>query len=310
MTLLGLIDDIFDLKWRYKWWIPAIAALPMLIVYSLDRGATHVSVPGFLRQYLGDLVELGGFYYVYMAMIAIFCPNSVNMLAGINGLEVGQCMVIAVQIIANDLLYILPTVPQPHPAAEAHLFSIYLLLPLLGVSGALLWHNWYPAKVFVGDTYCYFAGMVLAVVGILGHFSKTLLLLFVPQVFNFLYSTPQLFKLVPCPRHRLPRFNIRTGLMEPSTATFSEDKPLRPLVGEVLKLLDAVRLLRVETNASGTVTSTTNFTLINLWLVWRGPMKEDRLATELLLLQAFSGLVGLWARHALGALLFKVDNRF
>ena len=58
--------------------------------------------------------------------------------------------------------------------------------------------------MFVGDTYCYFAGMTFAVVGILGHFSKTLLLFFLPQIFNFLYSTPQLFKFVECPRHRLP----------------------------------------------------------------------------------------------------------
>ena len=64
--------------------------------------------------------------------------------------------------------------------------------------------------MFVGDTYCYFAGMTFAVVGILGHFSKTLLLLFIPQVFNFLYSTPQLFKFVPCPRHRLPMY-VSTG---------------------------------------------------------------------------------------------------
>ena len=63
----------------------------------------------------------------------------------------------------------------------------------------------YPSKVFVGDTFCYFAGVVLAVSGILGLFSKTLLLFFIPQVLNFVYSTPQLFKLIPCPRHRLPR---------------------------------------------------------------------------------------------------------
>lgn len=66
----------------------------------------------------------------------------------------------------------------------------------------------YPSEVFVGDTYCYFAGMTFAVVGILGHFSKTMLLFFIPQVINFLYSVPQLFHLVPCPRHRMPRFTI------------------------------------------------------------------------------------------------------
>ena len=45
---------------------------------------------------------------------------------------------------------------------------------------ALMKHNAFPSKVFVGDTYCYFAGMTFAVVGILGHFSKTMLLLFIP----------------------------------------------------------------------------------------------------------------------------------
>ncbi|KAF5270899.1 hypothetical protein FQR65_LT17762, partial [Abscondita terminalis] len=46
---------------------------------------------------------------------------------------------------------------------------------------ALLKHNWYPSKVFVGDTFCYLSGMTFAVVGILGHFSKTTLLFFIPQ---------------------------------------------------------------------------------------------------------------------------------
>ena len=47
--------------------------------------------------------------------------------------------------------------------------------------------------------------MTMAVCGILGHFSKTLMLFFLPQILNFLYSLPQLAKLWPCPRHRLPR---------------------------------------------------------------------------------------------------------
>ena len=63
----------------------------------------------------------------------------------------------------------------------------------------------YPARAFIGDTFCYFSGMAFAVVGILGHFSKTLLLFFIPQIINFIFSCPQLFGLVPCPRHRLPR---------------------------------------------------------------------------------------------------------
>lgn len=75
-------------------------------------------------------------------------------------------------------------------------------------------HNAFPSKVFVGDTYCYFAGMTFAVVGILGHFSKTLLLFFVPQVVNFLLSVPQLFGVIWCPRHRLPYFEEENYKLE------------------------------------------------------------------------------------------------
>lgn len=298
------------MRWRHKFFIPAFAALPMLGLYFVDFGVTHVVVPLPLRAYFGELLDLGALYYAYMAAVAIFCPNSINILAGVNGIEVGQSIVIALLIVLNDALYLLPTVHQPHPAAESHLFSVYLLLPFIGVSIALLQHNWFPAKVFVGDTYCYFAGMVFAVVGILGHFSKTLLLLFIPQIFNFVYSAPQLFAIVPCPRHRMPRFNARTGLLEPSVATFTETKPLRPIVGEVLKLLHTLKLVRVVVNDRGRVTESTNLTILNLWLVWRGPLREDRLALEILVMQTACGLAGLWIRHSLALLLFTSDNRF
>ena len=82
------------------------------------------------------------------------------------------------------------------------------------VTLALLRFNRFPSKVFVGDTFCYFAGMTFAMVGILGHFSKTMLLFFIPQVFNFVLSAPQIFGIVKCPRHRLPRFNEETYRLE------------------------------------------------------------------------------------------------
>ncbi|KAK3709082.1 tunicamycin resistance protein [Vermiconidia calcicola] len=308
--ILGILDDSFDMRWRHKFFIPAFAALPMFGLYFVDFGITHVVVPLPLRPYLGDLIDLGGFYYLYMAAICIFCPNSINMVAGINGIEVGQSIVIACLIVLNDALYLLPTIHQPHPAADSHLFSIYLLMPLIGVSMALLMHNWFPAKVFVGDTYCYFAGMVFAVVGILGHFSKTVLLLFIPQIFNFVYSVPQLFHVVPCPRHRLPKFNARTGLLEPSVVVFTEDQPLKPVIGEVLKILDKLKLVRVQTDGKGRVAEMSNLTILNMWLVWRGALREDRLAIEILIMQTGVGLFGLWVRHSLALLLFTVDNRF
>jgi len=278
-----------------------------LIVYFVDFGVTQVVVPVPLQRYLGELIELGWLYYAYMSAIATFCPNSINILAGINGIEVAQSLVISVLLVINDLLYLAPFTPYPHPATDSHLFSLYLLLPFIGVSLALWWHNWYPSKVFVGDTYCYFAGMVFAVVGILGHFSKTLLLLFVPQIFNFLYSAPQLFGLVPNPRHRLPRFNARTGLLEPSVTQWQ--RPPSRAVALGLDVLHTLHLLRVEKNSNGEIVDSTNFTILNLWLVWFGPLREDILALQILVMQAGVGILGLLVRHKLALWVFREDNR-
>lgn len=374
-TILGLADDILDLRWRHKFFIPAVASLPLLIVYYVDFGVTSVVVPNALVKYMprgARLINLGPIYYFYMSALSIFAPNSINILAGINGIEVGQSLVIAGLLILNSSLYLLPfpgnpvlttnadnATSFPHPATDSHLLALYILLPFIAISLALYIHNRYPARVFVGDTYCYVAGMTFAVVAILSHFSKTLLLLLIPQIFNFVYSTPQLFKIIPCPRHRLPKFNARTGLLEPSVTPWQEDKQPKPYLIKIFALLERVGLIQVtrlttspqadsdgvngslnghipksssiislsaapvapprsasphpatttKPGANGRIISTSNLTILNLYLVHRGPLREDQLCRELLILQALCGLVGLFIRHKLALFLFGMDNR-
>ena len=281
--------------------------MPLLAVYFLTYGVTHVVIPVPLQGYLGGIIELGGLYYGYMAAIDIFCPNSINILAGINGIEVSQSIIVAFLLLANDLISLSKIPGLNHPATDLHLFSIFLLFPFRGGSLALLWHNWYPARIFVGDTYCYFAGMVFAIDGILGHFSKTLLLLMMPQIFNFIYSTPQLFRLIPCPRHRLPRFNARSGLLEPSMMEWQQAPS--QIVALFLDVLARFQLVKLVKDPEGIILESSNLTILNLWLVWFGPKKEYRLAGELIAFQVALGLVGLCVRHKLALLVFSQDNR-
>ncbi|ONM25977.1 UDP-glcnac-adolichol phosphate glcnac-1-p-transferase [Zea mays] len=191
--------------------LPTFAALPLLMAYA---GGTSIIIPKPLTPYVGlTVLELGTclFYKLFMLLLAVFCTNSINIHAGLNGLEVGQTIVISAAVLIHNVMRIASSTDIE--TQQAHEFSIYLVLPFLTISLALLAFNWYPSIVFVGDTYTYFAGMALAVIGILGHFSETLLLFFLPQVLNFLCSVPQLFHFVPCPRHRLPRFDPETGLL-------------------------------------------------------------------------------------------------
>ncbi|KAL6532881.1 hypothetical protein OROGR_013841 [Orobanche gracilis] len=131
MILLGFVDDVLDVPWRVQ--------------------------------------KIGWIYKLYMGLLAVFCTNSINIHAGINGLEVGQTVVIACAILIHNIMQI----------------------------------GTYPSSVFVGDTYTYFAGITMAVVGILGHFR------FLTSCFRSL----KLAGIVPCPRHRLPRFDSVSGLL-------------------------------------------------------------------------------------------------
>ncbi|XP_074276790.1 uncharacterized protein LOC141600454 [Silene latifolia] len=210
MILLGFVDDVLDVPWRVKLVLPSFAALPLLMAYA---GHTTIVIPKPLVSYVGlEVLDLGWIYRLYMGLLAVFCTNSINIHAGINGLEVGQTVVIAAAILIHNIMQIGASKDNPE-YQQAHAFSIYLVQPFLATSLALLSFNWYPSSVFVGDTYTYFAGMTMAVVGILGHFSETLLIFFAPQVLNFLLSLPQLAGIIPCPRHRLPRFDPQTGLL-------------------------------------------------------------------------------------------------
>ena len=119
------------------------------------------------------------------------------------------------------------------------------MLPMTTTSLGLLVFNWYPSRVFVGDTYTYFAGMSIAVAGILGHFSETLLIFLVPQLFNFLYSIPQLFGLVHCPRHRLPKFDPGTGMLT-ATPNWNVVNLALQLGGSCTELWLCIRILALQ----------------------------------------------------------------
>lgn len=71
-----------------------------------------------------------------MGMLAVFCTNAINILAGINGLEVGQSLVIALSIIIFNLLEL------KGDQFKAHYFSLHIMIPYLSTTLALFKHNW------------------------------------------------------------------------------------------------------------------------------------------------------------------------
>ncbi|XP_067009960.2 UDP-N-acetylglucosamine--dolichyl-phosphate N-acetylglucosaminephosphotransferase [Anabrus simplex] len=302
MVLLGFADDVLDLKWRHKLLLPTIASLPLLMVYYVNFNSTTIIVPKPFRHWFGFSLDLGLLYYVYMGMLAVFCTNAINILAGVNGLEAGQSVIIAISISLFNLFEL------TGDAWKAHKFSLYFMLPYIATTMALLKYNWYPSRVFVGDTFCYFSGMTFAVVGILGHFSKTMLLFFLPQILNFLYSVPQLFHFLPCPRHRIPRYNTTTDKLELSTTMF-KTSDLNLLGRLCLTVLRTLRLIHWKEHIKDKAVTVecNNLTLINFVLLFTGPVHEATLTKILLLIQVVCSILAFTIRYPLASLFYDPE---
>ena len=255
MVLLGFSDDVLDLRWRYKLVLPLVASLPLVFAYG---GATNVVFPKIISDIIGiKNLELGIFFKIFISLLAIFCTNSINILAGINGLEVGQSLVIGATIILFNLIEI---ISHQQEKLFENVFSLSIIMPFFFCSLALFIFNKYPSQVFIGDTYCYFAGMTFACAGILGHFSKTLLFFFIPQILNFLYSFPQLIGIFPCPRHRLAKFDVKS----------------KKLIGKK-----------------------ENMNLLNLSLIICGPTREQDICNIIIIFQIICNFIALLFRFSL-----------
>ena len=255
MVLLGFSDDVLDLIWRYKLVLPLVASLPLVFAYG---GATNVVFPKIISDIIGiKNLELGIFFKIFISLLAIFCTNSINILAGINGLEVGQSLVIGATIILFNLIEI---ISHQQEKLFENVFSLSIIMPFFFCSLALFIFNKYPSQVFIGDTYCYFAGMTFACAGILGHFSKTLLFFFIPQILNFLYSFPQLIGIFPCPRHRLAKFDVKS----------------KKLIGKK-----------------------ENMNLLNLSLIICGPTREQDICNIIIIFQIICNFIALLFRFSL-----------
>lgn len=59
MIFLGFADDVLELKWRHKLFLPTMASLPLLMVYFVNFDSTVIIVPKPLRFYFGHDVNLG-----------------------------------------------------------------------------------------------------------------------------------------------------------------------------------------------------------------------------------------------------------
>ena len=147
ILLLGVIDDIADLKPSYKFIIQLVAAF-LVIGYHYDL------INQFIKEELGFLNISGYLLYPLLLFWIAGVTNSVNLIDGLDGLACG------VSIISLGTFFIMGL-------AIKEGFEIYNLLniALFGSMLAFFRYNFYPAQIFLGDSGSTFAGYTIASIG-------------------------------------------------------------------------------------------------------------------------------------------------
>jgi UDP-N-acetylglucosamine--dolichyl-phosphate N-acetylglucosaminephosphotransferase len=166
---IGFIDDV--LGWKeglgqlQKILLTVPIALPLTVLY-VDQ--TVIGLP-----FLGN-VDLGLLYPLLIVPLGVIgSTNGFNLLAGYNGLEAGMGLVIFAVFGFTGLLV-------------GKLWIAFIAFIVYACLLAFLAFNWYPAKVFPGNSFTYAIGALIATLAILGNMERIALWLFIPYFLEIL----------------------------------------------------------------------------------------------------------------------------
>lgn len=178
ILLLGIVDDIVNLRPKYKFLIQMLPAL-LLLCYN------YQIINEFINQQLSLFGIAGYLLYPILLFWITGVTNSINLIDGLDGLACG------VSVISLATLFLLGLLINGN-------FVLYnlLIIALLGSMLAFFRYNFYPATMFLGDSGSTFAGYILASTSVLWViYSGNAMSLFIPLIILLLPIGDTLFAI-------------------------------------------------------------------------------------------------------------------
>lgn len=173
VSLVGIVDDISGLSHSEKIVLPILASIPYSVFGDLSP---WIDFPFLLPVYFGV------FYKLLLVPLWISASaNSINVMAGFNGLEAGMCL------IASFFL-------MPIAIDTGNLTSALVLSSFMGSLVAFLYYNRYPSRVFPGDVGTFGMGATIALLSIEMKVEFIAFLLLLPHFTDFFMKSTSLFK--------------------------------------------------------------------------------------------------------------------
>ncbi len=156
---MGLLDDWIDLKWRYKAFMPLIAAFPLVVFAEEAHARTDMALPFIGTLHFGSL-----YFAIIIPLIVMIVTNTVNMLGGLNGLETICPAIVIAGLMAISPSYVLMVGP----------ILFWLILAYFNYNG----------KIFVGNSGSFAIGITIASFAVISDLKLSLLVMILPYIFN------------------------------------------------------------------------------------------------------------------------------
>ena len=166
VVLIGLIDDYYKTKSLEFGVIPRVIlqVLPAIILYSVG-----IRFTGFMNPFNNTYFLLPNYLQFILTVLWVFGVTTViNFSDGLDGLAGGF------SVISATTLFIVAIYKN-------QMDSAMMAILLTGIATGFLKYNFYPAKIFMGDSGATFLGYMLAVISLYGAFKQaTLISVFIP----------------------------------------------------------------------------------------------------------------------------------
>jgi UDP-GlcNAc:undecaprenyl-phosphate/decaprenyl-phosphate GlcNAc-1-phosphate transferase len=160
IIVTGILDDIFQLPAKWKLIGQLIAAA--IVIFS-GVNLEFINLP------FGGTIEFGIFSIPLTFLWIVGITNAINLIDGLDGLAAGVSSIGLITISGMAIIM-----------GDTFVMSIGFIL--LGSTLGFLIYNFYPAKIFMGDTGALFLGYMIAVLSLLGFKNITVISLIVPII--------------------------------------------------------------------------------------------------------------------------------
>ncbi|WP_200410953.1 glycosyltransferase family 4 protein [Virgibacillus salexigens] len=157
IVLTGAIDDRFTIQ-------PVVKLTGQLIAASFLISSGLI-IERLTLPFFGT-VELGFISVLITVLWVVGVTNAINLIDGLDGLATGVSTIALISICMMAFI-------------DMQVVAAYFCIALIGSNLGFLYHNFYPAKIYMGDTGSNFLGYMIAVVSMLGLFKNIALFSFI-----------------------------------------------------------------------------------------------------------------------------------